>query len=95
LEEEKDMVNNYDYQTAKRQVIITVMALFSTLFLNFVIIFAQNYFMISAALTFLNTLGQITAALLWFIIGWMFIALSIYIITLLSNSEKKESWDEW
>lgn len=84
----------FNFQSVKAQVYSTLTWLIVMLGLNFLLIFAPNYFMIAAAAAYLDLLAFLTQQIIYILIVWFLITVFLALITALQKNEK-EDFNEW
>lgn len=88
------MVLEFNFQSVKAQVYSTLTWLIVMLGLNFLLIFAPNYFMIAAAAPYLDLLAFLTQQIIYILIVWFLITVFLALITALQKNDK-EDFNEW
>ena len=88
------MALEFNFQSVKAQVYSTLTWLIVMLGLNFLLIFAPNYFMIAAAAPSLDLLAFLTQQIIYILIVWFLITVFLALITALQKNEK-EDFNEW
>ena len=84
----------FNFQSVKAQVYSTLTWLIVMLGLNFLLIFAPNYFMIAAAAAYLDLLAFLTQQIIYILIVWFLITVFLALITALQKNEN-EDFNEW
>ena len=88
------MALEFNFQSVKAQVYLTLTWLIVMLGLNFLLIFAPNYFMIATAAPYLDLLAFLTQQIIYILIVWFLITVFLALITALQKNEK-EDFNEW
>ena len=88
------MALEFNFQSVKAQVSSTLTWLIVMLGLNFLLIFAPNYFMIASAAAYLDLLAFLTQQIIYILIVWFLITVFLALITALQKNEK-EDFNEW
>ena len=78
----------FNFQSVKAQVYSTLTWLIVMLGLNFLLIFAPNYFMIAAAAAYLDLLAFLTQQIIYILIVWFLI--TVFLALIYGTSEKRE-----
>ena len=89
------MINKWNFTNVKKQVFFTTCWLVITLGLNFLLIFAPNYFMIAAAAPYLNILAFLTQLLIYILLTWFLISVFIAMLAALQRTHDGGDLDDW